>query len=521
MRTRILAAATLAVSLAPLAACRGRVAPLAPAPVPPAAPAPPPVPQRMEAAVPEEGGEGAFALEEPFTSAAASKLATSSDRMLRGLAFHGLSRFAPSGAVEPELAVRWESLRGGAEWIFHLRPDTAFANGRYLEARHVAASWERLIADPAARYAFLLEALKGFDDVASGEAPHAAGLILEDGLTLRVVLERPVRDLPWRLAHPALGVSAFGEDEQGVGPFEIWGTPQAQRIILRSNPEYFRHLPHLDEIAFLRGEAAKAERLAEGKLDFAVLPRAEAPTAGPAARVFTHAVPRTYVLGLNRSAAPFSRPDAARAFLASLDREALRGAAGAGKSFIPETLVNALSPGPRRAAAPGPPGVSAGPLGRLDLLVPEADAVAASLAAKLQGEILRAGGRVALHAVKLQDISGALARGEYHLFVLPFIPSSPSFLIAYEELMRWNRSLPGSLAGQARALANEEDPGRLAQGLKALDASLQEGGYLVPLVSLERRFLVRAGLCGLRHDPVGMLDWTQVWATRSPADRCD
>jgi hypothetical protein len=232
-------------------------------------------------------------------------------------------------------------------------------------------------------------------------------------------------------------------------------------------------------------------------------------------------VPRTYVLGLNRSAPPFSHSDAARAFLASLDREALRGAAGEGKSFIPATLVTALSPGPRRAEAPGPRGAAAGPLGRVDLLVPESDAVAASLAAKLQGEILRAGGRVALHSVKLQDISGALARGEYHLFVLPFIPSSPSFLIAYEELMRWNRSIPGTLADQARTLAHEEDAGRLALGLKGLDASLQEGGYLVPLASLERRFLVRAGLCGLRHDPVGMLDWTQVWASRSPTERCE
>lgn len=504
---------------ATLAACRSRMAPPAPAPVPPTSPAPPRAPQRPEAAVPEEGGEGAFALEEPFTSVAAAKLATTSDRMLRGLAFHGLSRLAPSGAVEPELAVRWESLRGGAEWVFHLRPDTAFANGRYVEARHVAASWERLIAAPAARYAFLLEALKGFDALASGESPHAAGLILEDGLTLRVVLERPVPDLPLRLAHPALGVSAFGEDEQGVGPFEIWGTPQAQRITLRSNPEYFRGLPHLDEIAFLRGEAAKAGRIAEGSLDLAVLPRSEAPPGGPAVRLFTHAVPRTYLLGLNRSAPPFSRSDAARAFLASLDREALRGAAGAEKSFIPATLVTALSPGPRRAAAPR--GAAAGPLGRLDLLVPESDAVAASLAAKLQGEILRAGGRVALHSVKLPDISGALARGEYHLFVLPFIPSSPSFLIAYEELMRWNRSIPGSLADQARTLAHVEDAGRLALGLKGLDASLQEGGYLVPLASLERRFLVRAGLCGLRHDPVGMVDWTQVWASRSPTERCE
>jgi len=486
---------------------------------PPPTPAPPP---QAKTIVAEEGGEGTFALEDPFTSLAAAKLATSSDRILRGLAFRGLTRLDSSGRVEPELAVRWEALRGGAEWVFHLRPDTPFANGRYVEARHVVASWERLLADPNARYAWLLESIQGFGETRpGGGSQHIPGLVLEDGLTLRVVFTRPVRDLLFRLAHPALGISAFGEDELGVGPFEIWGAPQAPQVVVRGNPEYFRGLPHLDEIAFVRGEAARPGRIDSGDLDAAILPAGEDAPSRASARVFTHSVPRTYVLGLNRSTAPFSRPETARAFLASLDREALRRAAAGEGGSVPATLVAALAPG-RRSAEPPEKAPSPPPsLGRLDLLIPDADRAAGLLAGKLQAELVRTGGRVVLHPVKPADLPAALARREFHLFILPFIPSTPHLLLSYEELMQWNRSIPGSLAAQARALEGEGNATALSAALGPLDASLQLGGYLLPLVSLERRLLVRRGICGLRPDPVGMLDWTQVWESRTPGGECE
>jgi len=519
---RLARSALILVLMALVSICACRKAAVAPvtAPEPPPSPAaPPPLPPKP--IVPEEGGEGTFALEEPFTSLSATKLATSSDRILRGLAFRGLTRLDPSGKVEPELAVSWEALRGGVEWIFHLRPDTRFANGRYVEARHVVSSWEKLIGDPNARYAWLLESLKGFGETRVGGSQHVSGLVLEDGLTLRVVLTRPVRDLLFRLAHPALGVSAFGEDEQGVGPFEIWGAPQSREVVVRGNPEYFRDLPHLDEIAFVRGEAARAGGIASGSLDGAVLAAGDKAPSNASVRVFTHSVPRTYVLGLNRSTAPFSRPETARAFLASLDREALRRTVAGEGGSIPATLVAALAPG-RKAEelpekAPAPPDS----LGRLDLLIPDSDKAAGFLAGKIQAEVLRAGGRVVIHAVKPADLPAALARREYHLFILPFVPSTPHLLLSYEELMQWNRSIPGSLMAQARALEGEEALAALPAALEPLDASLQLGGYLFPLVSLERRLLMGRGICGLRPDPVGMLDWTQVWKSRTPGGECE
>jgi len=489
-------------------------------PTPPGGAPHAPASPRSREVVPEEGGAAAFALEDPFTGLAAARLATASDRIIRGLVFGGLTRMTAAGNVEPELAAGWEMLRDGAEWIFHLRPDTPFSHGRYLEARHVVASWEKVIADENSRFAWLLEPVREFDEMREGRVTHPAGLVLEDGLTLRMVLKRPVRDLPARLAHPALGVSAFGEDEQGIGPFQIWGTPQPQRIVLRSNPDYFRGLPHLDEIAFVRGEAARQSRLAMGDLGGAVLGPFDEAAPGPGFLLFSHSVQRTYVLGLNRATDPFSRLDVARAFLASLDRPALLRAVAGERGRVPETLVAAVVAGRTEENSPPKPRTGAQVSGRIDLVIPDEDRTSASLADKIQAAILRAGGRVSVHAVRPSDLEGVLARGEYHLFLLPYVPSSSRLLLNYEELIGWNRSIPDSMASSIRGLEREGDTAALTASLASLDASLQERGYLIPLLSLERRMLIRSAFCDVRPDPAGSLEWSLLWLSRGGRGEC-
>jgi ABC-type transport system substrate-binding protein len=489
-----------------------------PAPAPPKKPAPEPSPVRE--VVPEEGGEATFALEEPFTSLAAPHLATLSDRILRGLAFQGLTRFNDSGRVESELAVKWEMLQDGSEWVFHLRPETAFTNGRYLEARHVAASWEKLILAPDSYSAWLLEAVKGYDEMRSGKSPHLAGLILEDGLTLRVELGYPVRNFPARLAHPAMGISAFGEDEEGIGYFQIWGTPKSQLIVVRSNPEYFRGLPHLDEMAFVRGEAAARDKMSTGALDMAVLPPMEKAPSDSQAKVFTLVEGRTYLLGLNRSAPPFSRGDTAARFVASLDRQGMAKAVGGESGRVPATLLGGQPP-PRQEVSQGAPAVPPSGLGRLDLVYAEGDRSASLLAEKVADRVLQAGGRVVPHSIRAADLPGTLARREYQLFIVASLPSSPDPMLRLEEMIRWNRSAPDSLLTAIHDLEEEGDPSKIAAGLSSLDASLREMGLLVPLAQVPRRFLVGKGICGLHPDPVTTLEWARIWQSRHPRGECD
>jgi MarR-like DNA-binding transcriptional regulator SgrR of sgrS sRNA len=502
--------------------CRAPHPPVASAPMPPVHEKPAPEPPSKKEMVPEEGGDGTFALEEPFTGLAAARLATSSDRILRGLAFHGLTRMDASGRVDGELAEKWERSQDGTEWVFHLRPETAFTNGRYLEARHVVASWEKLVLPADSSDAWLLEGVKGYDDFRSGKSPHLAGLILEDGLTLRVVLRYPARDLTARLAHPALGISAFGEDEEGIGPYQIWGTPKPQLIVLRSNPEYFRGLPHLDEIAFVRGEAAAREKMVSGALDTSVLLPLQKPPSDPSTRVFTFAAGRTYLLGLNRSAAPFAREETMSRFVASIDRQELAQAVGGELGSVPATLLEGAAPSGKGSAGeaaprPAPP---AG-LGHLDLVYPEGDRPAMQLAEKLEAWVQKGGGRLVPHPVRASDLPGALTRREYNLFIVPVRRSTPDPLLGLEEMARWNRSVPATLLTALQNLEGQDDPSRIAAGLAALDRSLREQGYLVPLVQVPRRLLVGKGICGLHPDPLAALDWTRIWRSRRPGGECD
>lgn len=485
-------------------------------PTAPGAPAPTlPPPEKVVA--PEEGGEGTFALEDPFTTIRAPHLATASDRMIRSLAFHGLTRLGPHGKIEPELAIQWEMLRNGSEWVFHLRPDTVLSGGRYLEARHVVSSWEKVALAPGSTGAWLLEAVKGFDEARQGEAQHLAGLVLEDGLTLRVVLERSVRDLPARLAHPALGVSAFGEDEEGTGPYQIWGATKPQIVVLRSNPEYFRGLPHLDEIAFVRGEAASKGQMASGRLDLAVLAPDEQKEIPRAARLFAPAVGRTLVLGLNRNVPPFSSDVVARRFLQALDPEKL-----VPESWrSPRSLLEApesKKEAPSTAATPAP--VVSG-LGRLDLVYPEADRGAALLAERIGALVGKGGGRVSAHPALAADLPGTLARGEFHLFIAAAPPGGGEALLRLEEMARWNPSVGAALQSTFRRLEAEADPAALAAGVSSLDRALREGGFLVPLATIPRQFLVGKEICGVWTDPSGTVDWTRLWRSRAPGGGCD
>ena len=520
-RGGLCASAALVALMLGFPACRTAHPPVTSPPPPPAQEKPAPEPPSKREVAPEEGGEGTFALEDPFTSIAAAHLATSSDRILRGLAFHGLTRMDASGRVEGELAEKWEMLQGGSEWVFHLRPETAFTNGRYLEARHVAASWEKLVLPADSSDAWLLQGVKGYDEVRAGKSPHLAGLVLEDGLTLRVVLSYPARNFPARLAHPALGISAFGEDEEGIGPYQIWGTPKPQLIVLRSNPEYFRFLPHLDEIAFVRGEAAGREKMSSGALDLAVLQPLQKAPSDSLTRVFTFAPGRTYLLGLNRSGAPFSREETVARFLASLDREDLAHAVGGDLGTVPATLLeDAVAAGKKAGEALPHPAPPTG-LGRMDLVYPEGDRTAVQLAERLEAWVQKGGGHLVPHAVRASELPGVLARREYHLFLAPALRSTPDPLLGLEEMARWNRSVPATLLTALQDLEGEGDSSKIAAGLSALDRTLREKGYLVPLVLVPRRLLVGKGICGLHPDPVATLDWTRIWRSRRPGGECD
>lgn len=177
-----------------------------------------------------------------------------------GNLFEGLTRPDPVTMEPlPGVAERWEKLAGGRRWVFHLRADARWSDGRPVTAHDFEWSWKRVL-DPrtAARYASQLYVLAG------GQARHegrgsadAIGVRATDDRTLVVDLQDPIpyflplvttlytfRPVPrWAVEE----AQRDGVPEQWTqpgrivsnGPFRLVEWSFRRRMVFERNPRYW------------------------------------------------------------------------------------------------------------------------------------------------------------------------------------------------------------------------------------------------------------------------------------------
>jgi ABC-type oligopeptide transport system substrate-binding subunit/DNA-binding SARP family transcriptional activator len=169
-------------------------------------------------------------------------------QLLRGLAEH-----TPEMDVVPDLARKWEILEGGRTYLFHLRDDARWSDGRPVTAGDFGYAWKRAL-DPATRApdALLLYDVRGAKAYHQGEMsdPDAVGVRALDEGTLVVELEGPsghflhLLDHPITYAVPRHTVEALGESWAYVdrivtnGPFRLQSWRHGERLTLVRSPEY-------------------------------------------------------------------------------------------------------------------------------------------------------------------------------------------------------------------------------------------------------------------------------------------
>ena len=105
------------------------------------------------------------------------------DALFEGLLYRDPQTLEP----RPGVAERWEVTPDGRTYVFHLRPEARWSDGRRVTAHDFAWSWRRLL-DPAhgGEYAYLLYGLRGARAWnAEGEASEAAGFGLDLGVYAR------------------------------------------------------------------------------------------------------------------------------------------------------------------------------------------------------------------------------------------------------------------------------------------------------------------------------------------------
>jgi len=273
--------------------------------------------------------------------------------------FNTLLGYDADTKLAPQLATDWGVSSDHRTYIFHLRRDVRFTNGRPVVAADVKYSIERVL-QPQTRSqgAEFFRIIRGAD--ACTEAQCAvAGLETPDQYTIRFQL----RDfdplflhkltMPFAAAVPSEEVARWGEDfarhPVGSGPFVLQEWVSGRHLLLKRNPDYFiRSLPRLegvqrlvgvnDELAWLKYES--------GQLDISNIPPAEFPRVirEPRYQPLLHHITTmtTDYLGMNCQMQPFADRRVRQALNYAVNKEKLlrlinnRGVVA--RSFLPPNM---------------------------------------------------------------------------------------------------------------------------------------------------------------------------------------
>jgi peptide/nickel transport system substrate-binding protein/oligopeptide transport system substrate-binding protein len=202
-----------------------------------------------------------------------------------GYLFDGLTRFSPEARVEPALAERWDVTPDGITYTFHLHRGVTFTDGAAVNARTVAASWQRAL-DPATKSgaAQFLFPIKGAREFNAGKATTVSGVVARDDSTLVVTLAEPLAIFIKMLAMPVASVVPaqtpldFGEHPVGTGPWKLVEWKHDDYLLFAKNPSYYAGPPKTDSLrARIIAEPSTAVAEYEsGNVDILQIPAREA-----------------------------------------------------------------------------------------------------------------------------------------------------------------------------------------------------------------------------------------------------
>ncbi|MBE7468876.1 MAG: hypothetical protein DPW09_07320 [Anaerolineae bacterium] len=259
--------------------------------------------------------------------------------------FSGLLALNPELDVVPEIARSWEVLEGGLTYVFHLRDDATWSDGRPVTAADFVCGWQRALHPATAAIPSLLYDVRGARAFYQGEIndPHCLGVRALDPVTLLVELEQPTGYLPHLLANsityplPQHVVERYGaawtEAEHLVtnGPFRLERWRRGQDMTLTRHPGYRGQMSGNTqnvELLFSNDSAAILDWYEAGELDVLYLSRLSLADRERARQrhadeyVFGPALDTTYV-GFNVSRPLFSDARIRQALALAIDQETL------------------------------------------------------------------------------------------------------------------------------------------------------------------------------------------------------
>ena len=171
--------------------------------------------------------------------------------------FSGLVGVDTDGTVLPDVADSWDILDDGRTYVFHLRDDVRWSDGKPVTAGDYECAWRRLLRPATgASVAALLFDIRGARALHQGKdiEPDQVGIRARDDLTLVVELEEPTAYFLSLLTATILlpvprhvvesHEEAWAEPETIVanGPFRLSTWKPGQHLLLERDPTYHGHL---------------------------------------------------------------------------------------------------------------------------------------------------------------------------------------------------------------------------------------------------------------------------------------
>ncbi len=283
--------------------------------------------------------------------------------------FEGLLNQDADGGLVPGVALRFDSNGARDEYVFHLRRDARWSDGRPVTASDFEYAWRRA-ADPATAspYAWYMQlmALENVDAVMSGELPpETLGVEAVDDHTLRVRLSASLAYFPQMVTHattfpaPRWAIEAHGEAWTRPGNIVSNGAyvltehvPQ-ERLVRERNPMYWNDGATIIERVVslvINDENVALTRYLAGELDRTEVPSGQYPRLReeyPAhARSFPMLCNYYYVLNLSPSGpAALADRRVRQALSYAIDREVITGKILRGGQFPAYTFTPGATAG--------------------------------------------------------------------------------------------------------------------------------------------------------------------------------
>lgn len=258
------------------------------------------------------------------------------DNIMEGLVDQDFSQGAPRAL--PALAEKWTATKDKKHWIFTLKTNVLWSDGKPLTAHHFKDSWERLLnPKTASEYAYFLYDVKNAQAYNTGQIKDFSqvGISVDSKGRLRVELEKGKSYFPFLLAHTSTYpirkdiihkyTHSWTRPHNIVtlGAYQLKQWKHDERILLERNKNYYRSPAKIKHVLiYIIAEGATVLNLFNrGQLDAVTsLPSSQLPALKKKKEFREHPILAIYYYGMNVKKYPFNDVRVRKAFCQAIDR---------------------------------------------------------------------------------------------------------------------------------------------------------------------------------------------------------